>query len=295
MRMQSENPRYTNVGTQEHYTQVSTSLLKVLDRPTILAACDNSWIHPNEKYNSAIMFSDGNSKVEKLGKRMKTKSVAFGKTTIASCPFAANCIKFCYQNLNNYPASYRMHGHNYFQVYSQDVDTISQRIENGLELISDKVTIVRLNDNGDFISKAEILAYARIATNRPGIVFYGYTKNTPHLYTARKEFGPFPSNLRISISDMNENDPTMDTYMTKLVDEYPGEFRVCHIIDTPDRDDLYSQLDWNDNEKMAFNYTDDFKIALHVGIAQRQYCTTDELAVNDKYTDGYTVDGISFC
>ena len=105
------------------------------------------------------------------------------------------------------------------------------------------------------------------------------------MHKARTLFGQFPSNFRVSISDMNENDVTMDTYMHKLLAEYPNEFKVCHIIDTEIRDDLYSHLDWNDGESMAYNYTDDFKIALHVGVAQRQYCNETELAVNDKYAN----------
>ena len=295
MNILEQNPDFTKVGTDKRSIAISTSLLDVLDNPVILACPDDTWAHPNEKYNSAIILSDGNSKVNALGKVYQTKAVAYGKTTIASCPFAANCIKFCYQQLNNYLASARLHGHNYFQVYGQSRDTIGQRIETGLELISNKVTIVRLNDNGDFISKNEILAWADNATNNPGIVFYGYTKNTPHLYMARKEFGPFPSNLRINISDMSENDVTMAEYMDKLDTEYPNEFTICHIIDTPDRDDLYQSLPWNDADVLAYESKHDFKIALHVGVAQRQFCNENELSVNDKYSSGKDENGVSFC
>lgn len=292
MNIHREDAKYCYVGTENRYTKISKSLLANLNAPTILPAPDCTWKHDNYDY---IMLSYGNSKVRELGLKLSTKAVAYGKSTILSCPFAANCVKFCYQNLNNYTASARMHGHNYYLVYSAKVELLITLIQMAIDNLKKGTTIVRLNDNGDFISKAEILAWVTIAQNNPSMVFYGYTKNTPHMYKARVEFGQFPSNFRVSISDLNENDATMEKYMRLLLSEFENEFRVCHIIDSVARDEKYSSLPWNDGETQAYNYTNDFKIALHLGNTQVKDCSDDEVAIDAKYKSGYTDDGIQYC
>lgn len=295
MKIYRKSRNYSLIGTENRNTRVSNSLLKSLANPVILASPDRTWAHPDKSHRNSVILSDGNSKVSKLGKMIGCKSVSYGKSTILSCPNATGCIRFCYQNLNNYTGSLRLHGHNYLMVYAQSRIEISGKISNAISKLSKSVKIVRLNDNGDFISRQEILAWVDNAVNNPGIVFYGYTKNTPHLYKARQEFGQFPSNLRITISDLSVNDATMEKYMRLILSEFPGEFRVCHIIDSPERDLLYQDLPWNNNEMEAYNYTSDFKIALHVGVAQRQFCNDAELQVNDKYSDGENSNGIRYC
>ena len=177
MRIYKQDKDYTFAGTKKRNTRIANTLLDALENPVILASPDNTWNHPT--IENQIMLSNGNSKVNLLGQTLSTKAVAYGKTTILSCPFAANCVKFCYQGLNNYTASARMHGHNYLMVYGQSRDTISQRIQSAIDNLPKGTTIVRLSDNGDMISLAEILAWVDIAVNNPSIVFYGYTKTIP--------------------------------------------------------------------------------------------------------------------
>lgn len=289
MKIVKKTRNYSYVGTQERHTRISNTLLSNLKSPTMLPCPDKTWAHPRKEYKNTIILSNGNSKVKAFASRIQTKGVAFGKSAILSCPFASSCIRFCYQNLINYTASNRLHGHNYLKVYSNKRSEIRTYIINGIALLPKTVELVRLNDAGDFISLDEILAWIDVSVLYPHIVFYGYTKNTPHLHKARQVFGQFPSNFRISISDTNENDSTMADYMDRIRTEFPNEFYICHIIDSEDRDDLYQSLPWNDGELQAYDYNSDFKIALHVGSAQRQFCNDGELSVNDKYKD---VDGV---
>jgi hypothetical protein len=268
-----------NLDNPTRQTRIAISLYDSLQSPSILRPSDDTWLHPDDKYTNAMILSNSNSKINEFAKSIQTKAVAYGKTTILSCPFAANCIRFCYQNLNGYPASARMHGHNYHLVYTRSRDEIRKSIQSGLNLLSKSVTVVRLNDNGDFISLDEVLAWLDIAVDNPKIVFYGYTKNTPHLYKARKQFGQFPSNFRVSISDMGENDATSEKFADKIRSEYP-EIRTCRIIDSMSRYHEFIDLPFNKGEKFAYEYTSDFKIMLHVSEQQYKLCSQDELKVN---------------
>lgn len=284
-----------NKDKPNRWTIISKRLLNIVTLGKVYPL-----IAPDDTFKSVkhegIVLSPDNSKVKRHGKRRNTLAVAYGKMTIASCPFAGSCIRFCYQNLNSYTASLRMHAHNYNLIYSAKYTEIVKLLDVAIAALSRKVTIIRLNDNGDFISKAEILAWVTMAEKYSHIVFYGYTKNTPHLYKARQEYGKaFPTNFRISISDLNENDTTSEVYQNIIRETYEGEFRVCRIIDTPERDTLYADLPWNDEEMKAYDYTSDFKIALHVGASQFEFCTPDEMLIVNKYASGTDENGIHYC
>jgi hypothetical protein len=280
-----------NADKPNRWVIVSESLYDAME-----SGSAHPMMKPDETWNAVnlqagcIKLSPDNSKVTRHAKRRGTKAVSYGKSTVVSCPFAGSCIRFCYQNLNGYTASMRMHGHNYKAVYSLKVDELIKVFSQAVKSLPKSVTIVRLNDNGDFVSKDEILAWAQVASENADLVFYGYTKNTPHLFQARQTFGKFPANFRVSISDLNENDATSEKYQHIIRETYPNEFRVCRIIDTPERDELYANLPWNDEEMQAYDYTSDFKIALHIGSSQIELCTPDELVIVEKYKSGYDGD-----
>lgn len=281
-RIYREDDNYEWIGTEKRSVRMSKTLRVNLNNPTMLPSPDNTWCHPNND-GTSIILSTGNSKVNAIAKRLETKAVAYGKNSIFSCPFASGCVRFCYQNKNKYPGSNRLHGHNYWMVYAAKRTELVQFIAAAIATVKTGTSLVRLNDNGDFISVDEILAWADTATNNTEIVFYGYTKNTPHLYRARKQFGQFPSNLRISISDTNDNDPTMAIWMNNIQNDFAGEFRVCHIIDTFERGQEYSDLTWNDEEWFAIEYSQDFKIALHLESNQIDLVSDEEWAVSEFY------------
>lgn len=286
-----------NADKPNRQTVISASLYDAMDNGSAypLMRPDETWNAVNLEAG-CIKLSPDNSKVTRHAKRRGTKAVSYGKSTVVSCPFAGSCVRFCYQNLNGYTASMRMHGHNYKAVYAMKTGELVKVFSRAIQALAKSVTIVRLNDNGDFISKDEILAWALVAEKFDGIVFYGYTKNTPHLTQARRTYGKqFPNNFRVSISDLNENDPTSEKFQHIIRDEFPNEFRVCRIIDTPERDELYSELPWNDEEMQAYDYTSDFKIALHIGSKQIELCTADELIIVDKYASGKSDDGTKYC
>jgi hypothetical protein len=291
----SETKTHYTLGSEARPTIISKVVYDGVKSNTLypMMAPDASYIHP--PFAGRVEFSRSNSKVEELAAKLGLTQCSYGKSTVQSCAFAGSCVRFCYQNVIKYPASLRLHAHNYYMTYAKTQAEILEVLDLGYKSAS-QPDIIRLNDNGDFTSKNEILAFVDMANKYPQTVFYGYTKNTPHLYKARQQYGmKFPSNLRISISDLNDNDKTSEKYQNIIRNEFPNEFMICRIIDTIERDEMYADLPWNDGEIQAYNYTNDFKIAIHVGASQRQYCTSEELIINDKYSDGQDDDGIAYC
>lgn len=293
----NERNGYYTTGSEQKPLIISKTLLDAMSSGKVypMFAPDSTWQSVKVGCSSTVVLSPDNSKVKRHAKRRATKAVSYGKSTVASCPFAGSCVRFCYQNLNNYIGSMRMHAHNYYVVYGKKADELYTIFNAAVKALAKSVTIVRLNDNGDFISVDEILAWARVASDNEHMVFYGYTKNTPHLYKARQAYGRLPENFRISISDLNENDPTSEKYQHIIRSDFPGEFRVVRIIDTPERDRLYADLPWNDEEIMAYDYTSDFKIALHCSTNQFELLTDDELITVKKYKAGSDSNGTKYC
>lgn len=297
----SEEYGYIDVGPLGRYTVISKQVYMLFHgMQSMLVKPDNTWYHPDSnKYpNDAIILSDGNSKVceaaEKLGfinpkinpnNKVQKHGLAYGKPSIIACPFASNCVKFCYADEveSKYVGSLRIHAHNYKIVYGAKTQAIYNAIVNGYARLNSEYKLIRLNDTADFISKFEILAWAMFARENPGLTIYGYTKNTPHLYMARKEFGQFPSNFRISISDTNENDGTMEKYMRQIRSEFDGEFKVCHILDTFERIELFKDLPFNNTETQAIEYTSDFTIGLHLIASQKPNVSDEEWMVHEYF------------
>lgn len=260
----------TVIGKDLYFTMHGNQVM--LKRP------DSSWEHPDAKYHNALILSPDNSKVNNAARchfdkrwdkdtHPKDKNaLCYGKPSIISCPFASNCVQFCYADAveSNYVASLRIHGHNYWMVYGQRWDVILERIENGYDIAGAQFHLIRLNDCGDFISKHEIIAWAKFAAAHPDVMVYGYTKNAAHYYKALEFLGGIlPDNFRVNISSTAQNDATTDKYIGILRAEYPEHTVVCEIIDTWARYWKFYNLPWNNEEFQAISHNRDFKILLH--------------------------------
>ena len=212
------------------------------------------------------MYYNGPNSSEKNAKSAfnmnKTRKVilAIGKTAITSCPFAGDCMEYCYADAveRTYKASAAMHMHNYAMIFGQSVDVILERFESGFD---NRTCVVRIDDSGDIITYNEMKAWRLMAINHPGTLFYGYTKSTPYLYNLRKEFGSLPSNLVLNVS--STNNPVSAMFKDKLDTEYPNEFNTCWIVDSEEMHSELSDLPFNNEEEMAMTGTSDFLIGLH--------------------------------
>ena len=97
-----------------------------------------------------------------------------GKIT---CPFAKDCVKYCYAQKGAYtwsPAKNK-HNNNYLATKENNfIDVIQDEINR-----KRKITHIRVHSSGDYYSPKYLDKWVDIAKNNPNITFYSYTKSIP--------------------------------------------------------------------------------------------------------------------
>ena len=134
------------------------------------------------------ILSNNNGKLKKTSKLNNANIWAFDlpayktKTGKTVCPFAKDCIKYCFANKGTfrYPVVINKYENNY--KLSKQSNFI-QLIQN--EIDCKKISHIRVHNSGDFYSKAYLNKWLKLASNNPDIIFYGYTKSIP-LFKALK-------------------------------------------------------------------------------------------------------------
>ena len=121
-----------------------------------------------------------NSKLKKTSKALGLKVFNFGIPAYKSitgkitCPFADECIKFCYARKGAYiwgnvkPAFERR-----FEL-TRSSDFI---VEMNKEILKKKPDYVRVHDSGDYYSKEYLNKWIEIAIHNPDVRFYSYTNS----------------------------------------------------------------------------------------------------------------------
>ena len=153
-----------------------------------------------------------NAKLKKTSKLNNTKIFNFsipayktkgGKIT---CPFAKDCIKYCYAQKGNYTR---------FPIVADLMEkkyNISKQ-DNFILLMNEeiqkkKAKYIRIHDSGDFYSVKYLQKWVDIATQNKDVIFYAYTKSLP-FFKGAKEGKPtvnIPSNLKIIFSEGSKRD-----------------------------------------------------------------------------------------
>ena len=123
-----------------------------------------------------------NSKLKKTSKENNKRVFNFGisayKTSTGKlvCPFAKDCVKFCYAQKGAYNWG------NVKPLFEQRYNLTKSDIF--IEAINDsikakKVDVLRIHDSGDFYSNEYINKWLTIAKQNKNVVFYAYTKSIP--------------------------------------------------------------------------------------------------------------------
>jgi len=125
----------------------------------------------------------------------KTKS---GKIT---CPFAKDCIKYCYAQKGNYTRFPMIQ-----QLMEKKYELTKQN--NFVELMTNeikkkKAKYIRIHDSGDFYSIKYLQKWVDIATQNKDVIFYAYTKSIK-FFTDNKINKP--KNLKIIFSEGSKKD-----------------------------------------------------------------------------------------
>ena len=153
-----------------------------------------------------------NAKMKKTSKENNTKIFNFsipayktkgGKIT---CPFAKDCIKYCYAQKGNYtrfPIIQELMEKKY-NITKQDnfILLMNEEIE------KKKAKYIRIHDSGDFYSVKYLQKWVDIAIQNKNVIFYAYTKSIK-FFTDNKINKP--KNLKIIFSEGSKTDNLINT------------------------------------------------------------------------------------
>ena len=115
------------------------------------------------------------------------------------CPFAKDCIKYCYAQKGNYKYPSVIKGLNNRYELSKTADFVPKM---NATIILERPTHVRIHDSGDFYSIAYLKKWLDIATQNKDVIFYAYTKSIKFFIDGLK----LPKNLKIIFSEGSKTD-----------------------------------------------------------------------------------------
>ena len=158
-----------------------------------------------------------NAKMKKTSKENNTKIFNFSipayktKAGKITCPFAKDCIKYCYAQKGNYkrfPIIQQLMEKKY-NITKQDnfVDLMSTEIK------KKKAKYIRIHDSGDFYSVKYLNKWIQIAKDNKDVIFYAYTKSIKFFKRTKKNNNNWllPKNLKIIFSEGSKTDNLINT------------------------------------------------------------------------------------
>ena len=153
-----------------------------------------------------------NAKMKKTSKENKTKIFNFSipayktKQGKVTCPFAKECVKYCYAQKGNYTR---------FPIIQQLMEKKYNltKQENFVELMTKeikkkKANYIRIHDSGDFYSVKYLNKWIQIAKQNKNVIFYAYTKSIKFFIDYQINL---PKNLKIIFSEGSKTDNLINT------------------------------------------------------------------------------------
>ena len=148
-----------------------------------------------------------NAKMRKTSKENNTKIFNFSipayktKSNKITCPFAKDCIKYCYAQKGNYTR---------FPIIQQLMEKKYEltKQNNFVELMSTeikkkKAKYIRIHDSGDFYSIKYLNKWIQIAEHNKDVIFYAYTKSIKFF----KDYNIIlPNNFKVIFSEGSKKD-----------------------------------------------------------------------------------------
>jgi hypothetical protein len=191
-----------------------------------------------------------NSKLRKTSKLLGVKVFNFGIPAYKSasgkltCPFADECIKFCYAQKGAYIWSNVKPAFEKRYELTRTTEFVGKMSD---ELFKKRPDYVRIHDSGDYYSKVYLQKWIDIANLFPEIKFYSYTNSVAML----KEV-TLPSNFDVIFSDSGKqknlidviNDRHTKIFSSKSDLETAGYVNASEI-------DLYATKWFNVNNKIG--------------------------------------------
>ena len=157
-----------------------------------------------------MMLTNSNTKLKKSSKLNNASIYAFDipayktKTGKITCPFAKDCVKYCYAQKGAYtwsPAQNK-HNNNYLETKKDSfIDVIQDEINR-----KRKITHVRVHSSGDYYSPKYLNKWVKLARSNPDTIYYSYTKSVKMF----KDLENKPDNLKPIFSYGGKQDHLID-------------------------------------------------------------------------------------
>ncbi len=149
-----------------------------------------------------------NSKIKKTSKKFGVRLFNFGIPAYKSvsgkitCPFAGDCVKFCYAQKGAYIWSNVKPAFEKRYELTKTDDFVNKMNE---EIAKKKPDYVRVHDSGDYYSPAYLQKWLAVAIHNPRVRFYSYTNSVEMLKNVT-----LPANYDIIFSDSGKQKHLID-------------------------------------------------------------------------------------
>lgn len=163
-----------------------------------------------------------------------------GKTV---CPFAKDCVKYCYAQKGNYTFPSVIKGLNNRYELSKTDEFVPKM---NATIILERPTHVRIHDSGDFYSPQYLNKWISIANDNKEVIFYAYTKSIKFFIDGLK----LPKNLKIIFSEGSKTDNLINT----------AKHRHARIFKSKELLNAAGYIDASDNDLKAI--TDNKRVGL---------------------------------
>ncbi len=171
-----------------------------------------------------------------------TGRVTDGKDTLYRCFSATTEAAF--------PSARNQRWHNFdlLRKYKSCADCMAQLILRSMPKVG-KVSVIRIHIGGDFFNQFYFDAWLIVATNRPDVKFYAYTKSLPYLIN---RLDSIPNNLELNASRGGSRD--------NLIEEY--NLKAAEVVFHPSEAEKLN-LEIDHDERHAINPGPSFALLLH--------------------------------
>jgi len=146
--------------------------------------------------NAKLKKTSIENKMRVLNFSLPAYKTITGKTV---CPFAKDCVKYCYAQKGNYRYPSVIKGLNNRYELSQTDEFVPKM---NATIILERPTHVRIHDSGDFYSPKYLNKWVTIAKDNKNVIFYAYTKSIKFF----TEGLTVPENLKIIFSEGSKTD-----------------------------------------------------------------------------------------
>ena len=151
--------------------------------------------------NAKLKKTSIENKMRVLNFSLPAYKTITGKTV---CPFAKDCIKYCYAQKGNYKYPSVIKGLNNRYELSKTDEFVPKM---NATIILERPTHVRIHDSGDFYSPQYLNKWVQIAKDNTNVIFYAYTKSIKFFINGLK----LPKNMKIIFSEGSKTDNLINT------------------------------------------------------------------------------------